>query len=94
MASRSVDSAGCGRAVAAIDLDGAIDHHLWRVGLSYFEAPLVIFLTIGEKTGGVSILPTTMIPVINVFAEHDHVGARDRLRCIKFLEQGVSGRTT
>src|SRR5437870_416234 len=62
--------------IAADKLAGPIYHHLRSVNTIQAKALGIGALPFTVEAGRVRILPADMVPVINVFAEHNHFGAR------------------
>jgi len=67
------------RRVAADQLRAAVDDHLRRVDAVEIEMRPVGLLPVGERGRGKSILPSKLIPVVDMLAERDHLRAGDRL---------------
>src|ERR1700736_1055199 len=51
-------------------------------------------LALGEKVRGVWIGPAIMVPIVNMLAEHDQLGASDWLPAFQLLQQRIRRRTT
>ncbi len=94
----AVGCAGDGRrgacGVVADELGAAVDDHLRGINRAEVEARSVAALALGVVRRGEAVLPSQFIPVINVFAESDDLGAGDGLAQIKIDQQSVGGRAT
>lgn len=58
------------------------------------EEGAVVFLALGEVGRRKAVVPSEVVPVVDVFAEDDDVGAGDGLVAIELREEGVGGRAT
>ncbi len=79
--------------VAADKLVGPIDHHLGRVTGIETEAADILFLSLRHGIEREGITPALVIPIGDVFAEHDRLCTGDGLRSIEFCEQRIGWRT-
>src|SRR2546425_11252179 len=62
--------------IAAHKPAGPIHYHLRSVNAIQAEALGICTLPLAVEAGRVRILPADMVPVVDVFAEHDHFRAR------------------
>ena len=70
-----------------------VDDELGSVGLFHAQGGLVGTLAISERLRGVGIFPAIVVPVSDVLAEHDQLGARNGLVLVQFLQHDVGRRT-
>ena len=54
----------------------------------------VLPLPFGHRCGRERVCPSELVPVIDVLAERDHLGAGDGLRLLQMAQQQIRGRTT
>ncbi len=78
--------------IAQLRLAGSIHDDLRRVGTVFVQDPLIVALALGQRMGGIWILPTIVIPIVHVFAEHDEL-LRKRLRCVNRAQPRIGRRT-
>ena len=81
---------GC---VAANKLLCTIDNHLRRVDIFERKLLRILILPVIHDVGREWIAPTLVIPISDVFAEHDGLRARNELCGLKACEQVIGRRT-
>lgn len=79
-------------AIAAIKLRAPVYNHLRRVNIVQAEGTGRVALARAELWRRESVCPSTMIPVIYMLAQRDHVGTRDRLIFDQVRQNGICGR--
>ena len=78
--------------VVADELVGSVDDHLWRVDVVHVQALAVFVLPVGVLVRGKAVVPAVVVPVVDVLAEHDDLGAIDGLFLVELRQQSVGGR--
>ena len=78
--------------IAAYQLPCAVHNHLRRVHLVEGETKRILALPLVDGVERKGIAPTEVIPVGDVFAEHESLRAGDELRCVQPGQKCVSRR--
>ena len=73
-------------------LTGAVHHHLRRERAGDAELLRVALLPAAELRRREGVGPAIVVPIIDVFFEHDDLGAGDGLKAIQLGEEGIRRR--
>ncbi len=79
--------------IVAYKLIGAIDDHLRGIDAVDAQVGAVLALSLGVLGGGEAVVPAEAVPVVDVFTQHDDLGAIDGLIVVELREESVCGRT-
>jgi len=72
----------------------SIDNDLRRVRCAQSQGPFVGCLSIGKRSRGVRILPSIMVPVVDVLTENDQLRVGYGLQLIQLLHKYIRRRAT
>src|SRR5215469_13150148 len=78
--------------VTSDKLKPSVHHYLRRVDTSIAKLRRVSTLSFTVFVRRKRILPSYVVPVVNVFAQHDELCATDGLKPFKLLQQGIGRR--
>src|SRR5215469_5802611 len=76
-------------AIVAQELSRAVDNHLRRVRIIELQSWKIVVLAIGELRGGETVMPPSLVPVVNVFLQRNDVCALDRLFAIETGQKSI-----
>src|SRR5271170_7782791 len=80
------------RRVVAGELGGPIDDHLWSVDVLHLQTLTVFSLPVGVLMGRKPVKPAFFVPIVNVLAQHDDLGAVDGLFLLELRQKSVRWR--
>ncbi len=67
------------RSIRAVELRLPVYYHLRRINILDRESIGILLLPLGVQTSRKAILPSELVPVIDVLAQDDDIGLRDWL---------------
>ena len=80
--------------VVANELVGSVDDHLRGVYPINTKACAVLALPLRVLMGGEAVVPTKIVPVVDMLAEDDDLGVLNWLIVVKLREEGIGGWAT
>ena len=91
---RLTDGGARRRFITAHDVAPAIHYQLRRIGRLEMQSIDVVLLALGKDRRGEAVGPAQAVPVIDVFAENNEIGAGHGLGTIENFQKPVGRRTT